>query len=315
MDPTTEAEQRHELLRRRSLSLRDAASTEVWLTFERAAGALDAYLAGLALEDLGPLSGSPLSPNVLRAVRTSGGRAAVLKLVGEPRTGEAATLAAWTAGGVNSVPLLEHGIGAWTDGVTHLLVGWVPGEPMPHSEMAAATGPVVAVLAGAHLAKPAGVEDLADSLRPRLRTAEQVWSSAGLTPPVRVDELLSDVPGSVLLHGDPVGMNLLVDRGSIRLLDPAGVAGPAEFDAGRWVARSLAVAGPGALAGLTETALRADPSLRPDVLDLCVAVELLIEVRHRITSRDMFLSLGAAASSFDADTATLASASRSLAGR
>lgn len=72
---------------------------------------------------------------------------------------------------------------------------------------------------------------------------------------------------------------------------------------------------PDALAGLTETDLRADPTLRPDVLDLCVAVELLIEVRHGITSRDMILSLGAPAASFDTDTAALAAASRLLVGR
>ncbi|MGW8687248.1 hypothetical protein ACWGNN_40695 [Streptomyces sp. NPDC055817] len=112
----------------------------------------------------------------------------------------------------------------------------------------------------------------------------------------------------VLLHGDAVGFNLLRSEGELALIDPAGVCGPAEFDAARWVARCLAATGPSTLAALTETALSADPSLSRRLFDMCVAVELVIEVRHRITSPHVFLSIRAPAQTFTADTRRLAKA-------
>ncbi|MEV6701343.1 hypothetical protein AB0M68_29945 [Streptomyces sp. NPDC051453] len=69
---------------------------------------------------------------------------------------------------------------------------------------------------------------------------------------------------------------------------------------------SLTVAGPDALNGLTETALSADPLLQPRRFDACVALELVIEVRHRITSPHIFLNVGAPAQTFAADTRLLA---------
>ncbi|MFC9537717.1 hypothetical protein ACFT38_45860 [Streptomyces sp. NPDC056975] len=278
-------------------------------SFERAAEALPAYMAALELTDVGPMAGSPLSANVLREVRLGDGSLAVLKLIGEPQSAEAATLAAWTAHRVPCAPLLDHGVGAHVPDVTHLLLGKVPGAALPHTEMAAATAQVVRLFRRAHLQPPAEVEPLHGFLSPRLHEAVQIWRESGLPSPDDALRVLTDPDiEPVLLHGDAVGFNLLRSGDELALIDPAGVCGPAEFDAARWVARSLAVTGPGALDALTEVALSADPLLQRSRFDACVAVELVIEVRHRITSPHLFLSVGAPAQTFSADTRLLAEA-------
>ena len=313
MDGAVPLARRRAELETRRAQLRAVADGGALVRFERAAACVEPALTALGLTDLGPLYGSPLSANVLRRVRTRDGVLAVLKLAGNGDVGEATTLAAWTAAGVNAVPLLDYGLGRWVPQVVHLLLAAVDGGPLPHSEMAAWTTPVVVTLASAHLPAPTGVRPLAEMLAPRLGAASQVWEQAGLGTPPNILDRVSRSGDATLLHGDPVGMNLLVGRDRVWLLDPAGVEGPAEFDAGRWVARSLAVAGPTALAPLLDTALRADPALRPEVLALCAAVELVLEVRHRVTSPRMFVSLGAAADTFDADTRALVDAARELA--
>ncbi|MGW6143981.1 hypothetical protein [Streptomyces sp. NPDC055140] len=286
-----------------------AAGRERVTSFERAAEALPTYLAALELTDLGPMVGSPLSPNVLREVRLGDGSVAVLKLIGEPQHAEAATLAAWTAHRVPCAPLLDHGVGAHAPDITHLLLGKVSAVGLLHTEMAAATEQVVRLFLQAHLTPPAGVARLQDFLGPKLHNAIRIWHEAGLPSPDGVLHILEDPAiEPVLLHGDAVGFNLLRSEGELALIDPAGVCGPAEFDAARWVARCLAVTGPSTLAALTETALSADPSLSRRLFDMCVAVELVIEVRHRITSPHVFLSIGAPAQTFTADTRRLAKA-------
>ncbi len=107
--------------------------------FDRAAHALAAYIELLNLTDVGPLTGAPSSPNILREVVTPQGGRAVLKLIGEPAPGEAATLAVWTEHGVPAPPLLEHGIDMGAEGVTHLLLGKLPGQPVAHAEMPGVT--------------------------------------------------------------------------------------------------------------------------------------------------------------------------------
>ena len=313
MDAPVPPSQRLAELDARRTQLRPRVDAAVLSAFERAAEAVGEALDGLGLVDLGPLLGSPMSPNVLRRVRTSSGDLGVLKLVGTGDLGESATLAAWTEAGVAAVPLLDHGLGRWVPEVVHLLMRDTPGEPMPHTAMAGWTGPVVAALARAHLPAPVGVRPLVELLAPRLTVAAEVWAGAGLGEPPPVLDALVRVADGTLLHGDAVGMNLLLDSDRVWLLDPAGVHGPAEFDAGRWVGRSLATAGPSALVGLLDVSVAADPSLRRDVLDLCVAAELVLEVRHRVTSPDAFVSIGAAADTFDADTRQLVVASRDLA--
>jgi streptomycin 6-kinase len=314
-DRVEKTAQRRAWLDTRALSLRSRVSPAVVAKFETAAAALDTYLDALQVQDIGPLTGSPLSPNVLRAVTRHDGTQAVLKLVGEPATGEIATLDAWTRAGVSCVPLLDSGVGTWSPEVTHMLLARVPGAPMTHRHMPSATSDIVRLLASAHLAPPPGVAALADELRPRLDTAEAIWRDAGLDPPSRVADQLAGIDGDrVLLHGDPVGMNLLVQADRAWLLDPAGVAGPVEFDAGRWVARCLAVASHDELGHLTSQAMLGDPTLRPNVLDACIAVELILEVRHRITSPDMFIAIGSDPATFDSQTRAMAStASRLLA--
>lgn len=312
-DQVEKTSQRRAWLDARALSLRSRVSAAVVAKFEIAAAALDPYLDALDVQDLGPLTGSPLSPNVLREVRRRDGSRAVLKLVGEPATGEIATLAAWTHAGVSCVPLLHSGIGIWSPGVTHMLLAHVPGAPLPHRDMPAATTDIVRLLAAAHLAPPHGVEPLAEELRPRLDTAETIWRDADLDPPPHVaDQLAGLEGGSVLLHGDPVGMNLLVEGDRACLLDPVGVAGPPEFDAGRWVARCLAVVSHDELGHLTSQARTGDPTLRSDVLDICIAVELVLEVRHRITSPGMFIALGSDPLTFDTQTRAMARTARRL---
>ncbi|MFE4687181.1 hypothetical protein ACFRNJ_41440 [Streptomyces sp. NPDC056721] len=286
------------------------AAGRAWVaSFERAAEALPAYLAALELTDVGPMAGSPLSANVLREVRLGDGSLAVLKLIGEPQSAEAATLATWTVHRVPCAPLLDHGVGTHAPDVTHLLLGKVPGVSLPHTEMAAATTQVVRLFQQAHLQPPAEVEPLHGFLSPRLHEAVQIWRESGLPSPDDALRVLTDPDiEPVLLHGDAVGFNLLRSGDELALIDPAGVCGPAEFDAARWVARSLAVTGPGALDALTEVALSADPLLQQTRFDACVAVELVIEVRHRITSPHLFLSVGAPAQTFSADTRLLAEA-------
>ncbi|MFD8214340.1 hypothetical protein ACFV2U_11515 [Streptomyces sp. NPDC059697] len=165
--------------------------------------------------------------------------------------------------------------------VTHMLLGKVSGVGLSHTEMAAATSQVVRLFHQAHLTPPAGVVRLQDFLGPKLHDAVRVWHWAGLPSPDGVLHVLEDPAiEPVLLHGHAVGFNLLGSGSELALIDPAGVCGPAEFGAARRVARCLAVTGPSALAGLTETARSADPSLSRRSFDVCVAVGLVIEVRH-----------------------------------
>ncbi|MGW2082614.1 hypothetical protein ACWCOW_37895 [Streptomyces sp. NPDC001939] len=195
------------------------------------------------------VAGSPLSANVLREVRLGDGSLAVLKLIGEPQSAEAATLAAWTAHRVPCAPLLDHGVGAHVPDVTNPLLGKVLGSELPHAEMAAATATaqVVRLFRRAHLKPPAEVEPLHGFLSPRLHEAVQIWRESGLPPPDDALRVLTDPDiEPVLLHGDAVGFNLLRSGDELALIAPAGVYGPAEFDAARWVARCLAVTGPGA---------------------------------------------------------------------
>jgi len=293
----------------RASALRGRVSPEALARFTAAADALPVYLDNLGLADVGPLAGSALSPNVLREVVRADGTPAVLKLVGEAQRGESATLAAWTANGVSCPALLEAGIGTWRPGVTHLLLAKADGEPLPHVGMPAATAEVCRVLASAHISPPPGVVPLTDFLSPRLRGAVPVWTAAGLPSPEGAVKSVAALPGPVvLLHGDPVGMNLLVDGAGVVLLDPVGVTGPAEFDAGCWVARCLAVAPLGALGELMDAAAGADPSLRREVLAVCVALELVIEVRHRLASAHVFLGAGANPATFEVTTSQLAEA-------
>lgn len=313
MEPAVLPEQRRAQLAARAEHLSAVANPGSLAAFARASDAVDPALSALGLTDLGPLYGSPLSANVLRSVRTSAGAPAVLKLSGSGETGEAATLAAWTAAGSSAVPLLDHGLGRWVPEVAHLVVGFVDGVPIPHTAMAAWTAPVVTVLAGAHVPTPSGVRPIAEALATRFANAVEVWDEVGLGAAPSVLERLAKAGDDTLLHGDPVGMNLLVDRERVWLLDPAGVSGPAEFDAGRWVGRSLAAAGPAACPALIDTCLRADRTLRADVLALSVAVELVIEVRHRLSNPDMFVTIGAPLATFDADTEALVATAHELA--
>ncbi|MGW7043235.1 hypothetical protein ACWGDT_11010 [Streptomyces avermitilis] len=138
-----------------------ATGRERATSFERAAEALPTYLAALELTDLGPMVGSPLSPNVLREVRLDDGSVAVLKLIGEPQHAEAATLAAWTAHRVPCAPLLDHGVGAHAPDITHLLLGKVSGVGLLHAEMAAATEQVVRLFHQAAPDTPGGSGALA----------------------------------------------------------------------------------------------------------------------------------------------------------
>jgi streptomycin 6-kinase len=175
--------------------------------------------------------------------------------------------------------------------------------------MAAATEQAVQLFRRAHLTPPAEVVPLHAFLGPRLQLAVQTWRETGLPSPDGALRVLTDLDiEPVLLHGDAVGFNLLRSEGGLALIDPAGVCGPAEFDAARWVARSLAVSGPGALNRLTEAALSADPLLQRPLFDACIALELVIEVRHRITSPHVFLSVGAPTRTFTTDTRLLAEA-------
>ncbi|MGW8687768.1 hypothetical protein ACWGNN_43465 [Streptomyces sp. NPDC055817] len=136
--------------------------------------------------------------------------------------------------------------------------------------MAAATAQVVRLFRRAHLQPPAEVEPLHGFLSPRLHEAVQIWRESGLPSPDDALRVLTDPDiEPVLLHGDAVGFNLLRSGDELALIDPAGVCGPAEFDAARWVARSLAVTGPGALDALTEVALSADPLLQRPRFDAC----------------------------------------------
>lgn len=277
--------------------------------FWRAAEALPDYLELLQLDDLGPMFGSPLSVNVLREVRLPDGDRGVLKLIGEPVVGEALALSAWAKAGVACPPLLDFGVSQWSPGVTHLLLGWVSGEPMTHIDMPEATDGVCRLLASAHVQPPEELPTLTQVLSAGLEKAMRAWSEAGLELPRRVFSAAIEIPGpAVLLHGDPVGPNLLVREGRRVLLDPVGCAGPAEFDAGRWVARCLAVVHPSALPSLTQVALAADPTLRPEVLDRCIGLELVLEVGHRLENPSAFLSVGADPDTFAENTSLLIAA-------
>jgi hypothetical protein len=177
------------------------------------------------------MAGSPLSANVLREVRLGDGSLAVLKLIGEPQSAEAATLAAWTLYRVPCAPLLDHGVGTHSPDVTHLLLGKVPGAALPHTEMAAATTQAVRLFRRAHLKPPVEVEPLHGFLSPRLHEAVQIWRESGLPSPDDASRVLTDPDiEPVLLHGDAVGFNLLRSRDELALIDPAGVCGPY----GRW---------------------------------------------------------------------------------
>lgn len=271
--------------------------------FDRAAAALPAYVDALGMEVVRPLFGAPSSPNILREVRDATGRRAVLKLIGSDARGEVATLEAWTTAGVPCPLLLHAGYGRYVEGVTHLLLDWVDGDPLPHREMPGATSEAVALFGRGHLPPPAGTTPLAQFLQRRFETSLTACRLAGLPVMSTMERALdAAVDRAVLLHGDAVGFNLLHRSGDLVMLDPAGVQGPREHDAATWVARALVVPGPAALPELIETALAADRSLDKATFHHWLGVELIIEAGYRLRTPDVMASIGADVDSFDEDT-------------
>lgn len=173
------------------------------------------------------------------------------------------------------------------------------------------------MLRSGHLEVTEGMSALSDHLRSRLAAAIAALADAGFSPIGQVEALLADAvePPPVLLHGDIVGHNLLRHDGSIVMLDPAGVSGPAEFDAARWIARSLVAPGPSMLSQLRSEALAADKTLASDVLDHCLGIELLIEIGYRLTTPAVLIENGAPEATFDDDTQQLVRQARRLLGR
>ena len=110
-----------------------------------------------------------------------------------------------------------------------------------------------------------------------------------------------------LLHGDAVGMNMLLTASGPALIDPAGVWGPREFDAARWVVRGLAVAHPSTLDARLEEALCADDTLEEEVLQICAGVELALEAHQRMVNPQMFLTSSGPLGDFDERVALMVS--------
>lgn len=274
----------------------------------RAAEAVPVIARALDLRVEGDLHGSPLSPNALRLVRTSEDELAVLKVVPGLVAGEIEALKSWTSAGVPCPAVLSHGRGTIVTGVTHLLLSHVSGTPVTHLDMPDWTPTVVAAVSRGHIDAPPTAVLLADFLRPRVARFLAVWKANDLPTLGDVETVLAGMgPGDRLLHGDLVGLNLLTTSSrAVTFIDPVGLRGPAEFDAGRWIGRCHVSLGAAGLQDLIHAAPLADPSLDDRLLGRCVGVELVIEVAHRTTQPAIFLNLGATPLGFAARTADLA---------
>lgn len=208
-----------------------------------AAEAADAFavLAEL-LRALGVVDGGRLglvdSRNHARRVEHPRFGACVLKLTVVAVGDEVGALAAWNDAGLGGrvVPALhDHGTCAgWAWSVQQRCpgrAGWV-NEPL------LATGDALAVCDVLHVPLPAGhgFGDVRDRLDRRLGAL----AGTELAGPARVvrDAVAGLEAGSVLVHGDFAANNVLAGAGSPVVIDPAGLAGPAEYDAARWIARS-----------------------------------------------------------------------------
>lgn len=296
-------------------ALRSFRSDEELQRFASLAAALALEMNAYDLADVAMLSGSPISLNVVRKVRTRDGLVGVLKLTPGSYQGEAATLTAWNAAGL-ACPLVLHSEHR-SDGLapySSLLVSWVDGAPVPHVAMPQYLSGAVRGYREAHIEPPEGLVPPSQLLGTRLDAASEALSVRGFSTPVDLRACMRVVEqhDHRLLHGDAVGMNTLRTAGGLALIDPAGVRGPREFDAARWVVRSLAVAHPSTLHGGLKEALRADRDLNEEVLRICAGIELALEAHQRMMNPQMFLALSGPLPDFDERTTLMISASRRL---
>jgi hypothetical protein len=148
---------------------------------------------------------------------------------------------------------------------------------------------------------------------PKLKSSEQAWLTAGYNPPTEARSILGMLSSRhELIHGDPSGRNMLMNSSQLTLLDPIGVEGAAEFDAGRWIARCAAMSAPCELGELIAMAEKADPSLDRGRLLWCVGLALMSEVRYRILMPTYYQNLGASPVGFDAYTRHLSNVTSDL---
>lgn len=201
--------------------------------------------------------------------------------------------------------------------VTHLLLSHVSGTPVTHLDMPEWTPTVIAAIRRGHVDAPPAAVPLSEFLRPRLVRFLALWETNDLPTPGDVETVLAGVgDGDRLLHGDLVGLNLLATPArTVTFIDPVGLRGPAESDAGRWIGRCHVTLDATGIQDLIHAAHVADPSLEDRRLAHCVGVELIIEIAHRATLPAIFLDLGATPVGFAARTAELAELAVALLGK
>jgi streptomycin 6-kinase len=190
---------------------------------------------------------------------------------------------------------------------------WLSGSAITHDCMASATRRAVALYSAGHV--DAGQLDLipvSEYLRDRLSQADQALSELGRDARLSLASRLQSLEAQrqTTIHGDAVGMNVLTRSEGLALIDPAGVSGPPEFDAARWIVRSVAIEDPDNLPELIQQALAADADLDSAALEICVGIALVLEAHQRNKNKPMFLALGAPASDFGDRTARMVQAAR-----
>ncbi|MCD2187865.1 phosphotransferase family protein [Actinomycetospora soli] len=251
----------------------------------RAARFLDTLVERLGLRgpatSLTPPTGKP---QYLLRLADSSGAPVVLKVYGRRRPAEAAVQRVWREHGVPTAKVLAHG----DEPVSWLLMAELPGAP-PATGSAELTPALARLMAHAHqvdIGAVPGTTRLFDAVARHLRAVAAAAAAHGYPMPEdltdRSQALMTDGP-RLCLHGDLTPVNLLVEGGSIHVLDTCGYVGPPEFDAARWCAR---VGGAGRARELLARWLAVETELDATRAAGLLALELVMEAGVREIVKD-----------------------------
>lgn len=254
-------------------------------------------LRGPAIDrELGRL-GTSESRNIVRRVRLVDDTEAVIKVIGNTREpGEGALLAAWHELGLPCLEPLDWGyIRVGEDGLsgvaTYLMTRFVEGEPvrtdsLDDNQRRTLTLELVDFIAPFHRAnaRVATVRTWRARLDQHLRQVLPAIDRSGLPQPAAWSEKLSWISGmgTVTVHGDPAGPNVLrTDRGLVLMDPPGALRAVPEADLAQICFqtsnRDLTVL------ELIDLVCRRDRTVNPAFLCFFVAMNLLIVAGYLLT--------------------------------
>jgi hypothetical protein len=205
----------------------------------RAFGVLAGLLRTLDATDLGRL-GLLNSRNHARLVRTSGGDTAVLKLTVVTPGDEIGALSAWQGAGLaGTLTPAVYAAGTTDEGYQWSLQQRLPGDKRQVADGADIAEAALALTSLLHL-PGVNLPPVATHLERQLHRARNAGhpklAAVATVLTAQLNQIVWDPP--VLLHGDFAANNILTDGAALRVIDPAGLCGPAAYDTARFLARS-----------------------------------------------------------------------------